>query len=66
MVTGIHCQNAVEEESGIHLRAAYQNVGQILMKNYDMMSSELQVSLSSLILPSNSCYMVHGLTNGQM
>ena len=45
MLAGIHCKNVEEEKSGIYLHAAYQNVGQILKKNYmlDKTSSELQV-----------------------
>ena len=67
MLAGIHRKNVEEKESRIHLRTAYQNVGQILKKNMlDKMICELQVSISSLIPPSNSLYMVHGLTNGQM
>ena len=63
MLAGIHCTN-VENESGIHLLAAYQKVEQILQKNCDYhmlyeMAFQSQVSIYTLILPSNSCYMVH-------
>ena len=67
----LHCTDAAEVESDIHLLAAYQKVGQILQKNCDYhtldeMGSQSQGSISVLILSSNSCYMVHVSTNGQI
>ena len=33
MFAGIHCEDVEEEESGIRFYAAYQKVGQILLKD---------------------------------
>ena len=61
MLAGIHCTNVEEKEYGVHLLAAYQKVEQILQKNCDyLMLYEMAFqSQVTLILPSNSCYMVH-------
>ena len=59
VVHHLHCTVAKVMESDNHLHVAYQKVGQILQKNCDYhtldeMGSQSQVSVSSLILSSNS------------
>ena len=34
MLAGMHCTDVEEEDSGTHLHAAHQNVGQILKNNH--------------------------------
>ena len=55
MLAGVHCTDVEEEESGTHLHAAYQRVGQILQNiMIHWMCSQLQSSHS--VCPYKYCW----------